>query len=168
MRVLRKISVICSPPRASPWTVTMQAGWRRGEMVLAGLLGRPCAKAYWLSPGLPADWLEDPAEPVSSPRIATPSCLAGGGAAAPAESYVSRAAHPIQLECVPQSRRLRTGSMLQAPPTAATAATATATPAPPQLRAFKYLTLELTAFSLHARSAMRRRLLYPAAPPMGF
>ena len=121
-----------SPPRASPWTVTMQAGWRRGEMVLAGLLGRPCAKAYWLSPGLPADWLEDPAEPVSSPRIATPSCIAGGGAAAPAESYVSRAAHPIQLECVPQSRRLRTGSMLQAPPTAATAATAT--PAPPQLR----------------------------------
>ena len=64
-------------------------------MVLAGLLGRPCAKAYWLSWSLPADWLEVPAEPVSSPQIATPSCLAGGGAAAPAESYVSRAAHPI-------------------------------------------------------------------------
>ena len=95
LRVLRKILVSCSPPRASPWTVTMQAGWRRGEMVQDGLLSRPCSKAYWLSWSLPADWLEVPAEPVSSPRIATPSCIAGGGAAAPAESYVSRAAHPI-------------------------------------------------------------------------
>ena len=60
------------------------------------LLGRPCPKTYWLSWSLPADWLEVPAEPVSSlPRIATPSCIAGGRPAAPAESYVSRAAPPL-------------------------------------------------------------------------
>ena len=52
LRVLRKHLVICSPPRASPWTVTMQAGWWRGEMMLS----RPCSKTDWiLFPSLPAD-----------------------------------------------------------------------------------------------------------------
>ena len=60
-------------------------------MMQAGLLSWPCSKTDWLSWSLQADCVEVPAEPVSLPRIATPSCVAGGGPAAPAESYVSQA-----------------------------------------------------------------------------
>ena len=117
LRVLRKYLVYFSPSRL---TATRQAGWLDGEMTHACLLrSGPDSKTDWPS----WSWRQQAAdaEGLSYPPTSTAaSCISGRGPAAPAESSLSRAANPLQQECVPQSRR-RTGrgTLLEAPPTPA-------------------------------------------------